>query len=74
MEIKNIKEKITLHGLRHTAASLLVNSGRSLYDVQKLLRHSSPIVSQRYAHISRQTILEASDTISQQLLKAAGNQ
>jgi len=69
-----ITEKITLHGLRHTAASLMANNGRSLYEIQSLLRHSSPNVTTRYAHLNRQTILEASDAISQQLLKAAGNQ
>ena len=67
-------EGVTAHTLRHTAASMMINGGRSLFDVQKVLRHSSPMVTQRYAHISRQTILDASDTISQQLLKAAGNQ
>ncbi|HME69209.1 MAG TPA: site-specific integrase [Myxococcota bacterium] len=40
---------VTLHTLRHTYASRLVLRGVSLYQVQKLLGHSSPIMTQRYA-------------------------
>lgn len=67
-------EGVTAHTLRHTAASILINGGRTLYDVQKILRHSSPIVTQKYAHISQSTILEASATIAQELQRASGNQ
>ncbi|HBZ69528.1 MAG TPA: hypothetical protein DEP35_07280 [Deltaproteobacteria bacterium] len=43
---------VTLHTLRHTYASRLVLRGVSLYQVQKLLGHSSPIMTQRYAHLA----------------------
>ena len=52
---------LRLHDLRHSFASLLVNSGRSLYEVQKLLHHSTPIMTQRYAHLSTKTLQEASN-------------
>ena len=48
-------------GTRHSFASLLVNNGRSLYEVQKLLHHSTPIMTQRYAHLSTKTLQEASN-------------
>jgi len=42
-----------LHGLRHTYASFLASSGQvDLYTLQKLLTHSSPLMSQRYAHLA----------------------
>lgn len=67
-------EGVTAHTLRHTAASMMINAGRSLYDVQKVLRHSSSTVTEKYSHPSRETVMAASDTISEQLMRAAGNQ
>lgn len=67
-------EGVTAHTLRHTAASMMINAGRSLYDVQKVLRHSSSTVTEKYSHLSRETVMAASDTISDQLMRAAGNQ
>jgi len=64
-------ENVTAHVLRHTAASIMINSGRSLYDVQRVLRHSSSIVTEKYSHLSSDSVMAASDTISEQLLKAA---
>ncbi len=40
------------HDLRHTAASNLVRAGRSLFEVGVLLGHSSPTMTQRYAHLA----------------------
>lgn len=64
---------VTAHTLRHTAASMMINAGRSLYDVQAVLRHSSSQVTEKYSHLSKQTVMAASDTISDQLMRAAGN-
>jgi len=50
---------VRLHDLRHTFASTLINNGRSLYEVQQLLGHSTPRMTQRYAHLSNNTLLEA---------------
>jgi integrase len=33
---------IRIHDLRHSCASMLVNSGRTLYEVQQILGHSNP--------------------------------
>jgi integrase len=48
---------LRIHDLRHTYASLLVNSGRTLFEVQSLLGHSSPQVTQRYAHVPPSCLL-----------------
>jgi len=44
--------KVRMHDLRHTFASLLINKGVSLYEVQTLLGHSSLQMTQRYAHLA----------------------
>jgi integrase len=59
--------QLRLHDLRHQYASFLVNSGRSLYDVQQILGHSSPVVTQRYAHLSTHALQEAASAASARL-------
>jgi integrase len=50
---------VTLHVLRHTAASWLINAGVDLYTVGRILGHSSPQTTARYAHLSTQTLEKA---------------
>jgi site-specific recombinase XerD len=50
-----------MHDLRHSFASFLINSGRSLYEVQNLLGHSQVATTQRYAHLSQETLLDATN-------------
>ena len=52
---------VRMHDLRHSMASNMVNSGRSLYEVSQVLGHSQLETTQRYAHLSRETLLEAVD-------------
>jgi integrase len=53
-------------GLRHSYASILVSSGKvDLYTLQKLLTQKSPQMTQRYAHLSNQAMMEASNVISE---------
>jgi integrase len=53
-----------LHDLRHSFASMLINEGRSLYEVQKLLGHTSSTMTQRYAHLAKDTLREAAGVAS----------
>ncbi len=55
---------VRIHDLRHTFASLLVNAGHSLYEVQKLLGHSDPRTTMRYAHLGQASLLAATQTVS----------
>jgi integrase len=47
------------HALRHTCATRLVQSGVSLYVVQKILGHSSIQVTEKYAHLSQRELRDA---------------
>ena len=55
---------LRIHDLRHQFASFLVNSGQTLFLVQQILGHSSPSVTQRYAHLSTKSLQEAANTAS----------
>ena len=55
---------LRIHDLRHQFASFLVNSGQTLFMVQQILGHSSPSVTQRYAHLSTKSLQEAANSAS----------
>ena len=58
-----------LHGLRHNFASRLASSGEvDLYTLQKLLTHSSPQMTQRYAHLRDETLMKAASVADSMLL------
>ena len=65
---------IRIHDMRHTHASLLANSGRSILEISRILGHSSVKVSERYTHLSTSTLQEASNSASIIINKAMGNQ
>ena len=43
-------EDFRFHDLRHTFATRMIQAGVDIYKVQRLLRHKSPQMTQRYAH------------------------
>lgn len=43
---------VTFHGLRHTFASNFMMSGGSIYDLQKMLGHSTIQMTEKYSHLS----------------------
>lgn len=47
------------HHLRHTAASWLVKAGASLYEVQHILGHSTSKITEIYAHLRADTLINA---------------
>lgn len=61
---------LRMHDLRHSFASMLVNAGQSLYTVQECLGHSDAKVTQRYAHLSSQTLHDAANCASDKILAA----
>lgn len=63
-KLAGISDSVRIHDLRHTYASMLVTSGRSLYEVQTILNHSDPKITMRYAHLSTKTLQEAANAAS----------
>jgi integrase len=53
-----------LHDLRHTFASRVKRGGADLYTVQRLLGHSSPMMTQRYAHLQPDDLRAAVEKVA----------
>jgi integrase len=61
---------VRIHDLRHQHASMLVNNGRTLYEVQQILGHSTSKVTQRYSHLTTATLQSASSCASDAIKEA----
>jgi len=59
---------VRIHDLRHTFASLLVNNGASIYEVQKLLGHHHISMTERYAHLFPDTLSNRVEIIAKVVL------
>lgn len=57
-------DRLHFHSLRHTFASWLVQDGASLYEVQKLLGHSSGRITEMYSHLQPETLHRTVNRIS----------
>lgn len=55
---------VRFHDLRHTFASMLINEGVSLYEVQRLLGHHHITMTERYAHLLPDTLQERVERVS----------
>jgi integrase len=64
--------EVRMHDLRHSFASFLVNAGRSLYEVQKILGHTQVKTTQRYAHLAQETLVDACNSVVNSLGDAFG--
>lgn len=52
---------LRIHDLRHSFASFLINNGRSLYEVQRILGHTQVKTTQRYSHLSQDSLVSAAN-------------
>ncbi len=60
----DIKENLSIHGLRHTHASVLLYQGIDIMTVAKRLGHSSTLITQNvYAHIIKELEVRDSEKI-----------
>ena len=48
----------------------MAQAGISLYIIQGVLDHCSPVVTQRYAHLSTKSLQDASDKVADVINKA----
>ena len=62
---------ITLHGLRHTFASVANDARVPMYQISRAMGHSSPSVTQRiYTHLFDQTHGEVLAAVAEAVVKA----
>jgi site-specific recombinase XerD len=52
-----IEKKITIHGLRHTFATHLLESGTDIRYIQTLLGHANLRTTERYTHVAKRSVL-----------------
>lgn len=58
-----LDDNISVHSLRHTNATMLLDSGVNVRTIQEILGHSSLEVTQRYLHVSKKDKQSAVDKI-----------
>lgn len=63
LDTKDSQNRVVPHSLRHTFASLLVINGTPIYEVMKLMSHSSIDITMRYAKLAPDSGQNAVDNI-----------
>jgi integrase/recombinase XerD len=66
--LAGIKKNVTLHSLRHSYATHLLESGINLRYIQDLLGHKSPKTTQIYTHVSNEALSKVTSTIEQLII------
>lgn len=63
---------LRIHDLRHSYASVAAGAGLGLPIIGKLLGHSQPSTTQRYAHLADDPLRQASEKIAESITAAMG--
>ena len=63
-------DDVRLHDLRHSFASVGASSGQSLIVIGKMLGHSQPATTARYAHLADDPVKAASDAVGARIAAA----
>lgn len=64
LKLAKISKEYRFHDIRHTFASHFMMNGGNIYDLQKILGHSSLEMTQRYAHLAPEHLVKASNVVS----------
>jgi integrase len=57
--VKDSRQKVVFHTLRHTYASWLAEEGIDLYTIKTLMGHSTIALTERYSHLGNETLQKA---------------
>lgn len=63
-------DDVRLHDLRHSFASVAASGGQSLVLIGKMLGHSQPATTARYAHLADDPVKAASDAVGRDIAAA----
>ena len=63
-------DDVRLHDLRHSFASVAASGGQSLVVIGKMLGHSQPATTARYAHLADDPVKAASDAVGKHIAAA----
>ena len=66
-------DDVRLHDLRHSFASVAASGGQSLIVIGKMLGHSQPATTARYAHLADDPVRAASDAVGSFIASAMGS-
>ncbi len=72
--IRDPRQKVTFHVLRHTFASWLVESGIPLYTVKELLGHETLAMTVRYSHLGDNVLRDATKLFASTLNTRPGKE
>lgn len=64
LEKANLPSSVRFHDLRHTYASQFVMAGGKLEVLQKILGHKTLEMTQRYAHLAKEVLRDASNVVT----------
>ena len=71
--VENPKLRASFHSLRHTCASRMVQAGVDLYRVQRILGHSTPMMTARYSKLADDDLRQAIRAVEQdEIIRKSG--